>query len=168
MLVVCVVTYWGSSLLCMWCPTSRVIECSFCGLPALSTVALVKRQTLLPCPSHHLKVAWRVFWLSKVSHPVHFATAGVRHVQNFSHWVHGQVVLMSRAGAGRRGCTTLLQVTKRAKFIKLISSVTNTREWLWVSCSVYPDWHKQLLVCNMIWCGLNCYWQWELAYFTKF
>lgn len=79
--------------------TSGVVECSFSGFPALSAVALVKWQTLLPCASHHLQVARRIFGLPEVPYTVHSAAGGVRHVENLSDRVHGQVVLMSRAGA---------------------------------------------------------------------
>lgn len=79
--------------------TSRVVERSFRGFPALSAVALVKWQTLLPRASHHLQVARWVFRLPQVPYAVHFAASGVRYVKNLSDWVHGQVVLMSRACA---------------------------------------------------------------------
>lgn len=82
--------------------TSRVVESSFRGFPALSAVALVKWQTLLPCASHHLQVAGRIFGLPQVPYTVHSAASGVRYVKNLSDWVHGQVVLMSRAGAYER------------------------------------------------------------------
>lgn len=79
--------------------TSGVVERSFGCFPALSAVALVKWQTLLPRAGHHLQVARRIFGLTQVPYTVHPATGGVRHVENLSDRVHGQVVLMSRAGA---------------------------------------------------------------------
>lgn len=85
-----------------WYNTSRVVERSFRGFPALSTVALVKWQTLLPRAGHHLQVARRIFGLPQVPHPEHSAARGVRYVKNLSDWVHGQVVLMSRASAWQK------------------------------------------------------------------
>lgn len=80
--------------------TSRVAERGVGGLPALAAVALVEGQTLLPRPRHHLQVARGVFRLAEVPDAVHPATAGVGHVEDLAHGVHGQVVLVGGAGAG--------------------------------------------------------------------
>lgn len=78
--------------------TSRVVERRFSGLPALPAVALVERQALLSRPRHYFKVACRILGLPEVPHSVHPAAAGVRHVEDLTDRVHGQIILVRRAG----------------------------------------------------------------------
>lgn len=80
--------------------TSRVVERSLRGLPALAAVALVEGEALLAGARHYFQVSGRIFGLAKVPHAVNPATGGVRHVEDLPHRVHGQVVLVSGAGAG--------------------------------------------------------------------
>lgn len=80
--------------------TSRVVERSLRGLPALAAVALVEGETLLAGAGHHFQVARRIFGLAEGPHAVNSPAGGVRHVENLPHRVHGQVVLVSGAGAG--------------------------------------------------------------------
>lgn len=80
-------------------PTSRVVERGCGGLSALSAVALVKREALLPCARNHLHVLGWIFGLAESLQPVHPPAACVRQVQSLIRRVHGKVVLMGWTGA---------------------------------------------------------------------
>jgi hypothetical protein len=77
-------------------PTFWPSEQGLRGLAPIPTVGLVKGQTVLPGPCHHLRVTLQFLDPRQDLGPVDPPRVGVGHIQLPSHWVGGQVIAVSR------------------------------------------------------------------------
>lgn len=87
----------------MWCLTPGISERGFCGFPAISAASVIKGETLVPSPRHHLGVLDQVLHHCGGLDPEDPSAVGVRQEDGPAHGVCSQVVFVCWAVTAREG-----------------------------------------------------------------